>query len=106
MAVPKLAAKCREPFPAALTTCRCCFLQTTSTCEEAWISGLVARRLRQPLIIGYVFGGIFIGPFTPGPAVSEVHILELFADVGVLLLMYSVGIEFSLKDLLAVKWDL
>ena len=70
----------------------------------ALLGGLVARRLRQPLIIGYVLGGIIIGPFTPGPTVSEIHVLELFAEVGVILLMYSIGIEFSIKDLLQVKW--
>ena len=70
----------------------------------ALLGGLVARRLRQPLIIGYVLGGILIGPFTPGPTVSEIHVLELFAEIGVILLMYSIGIEFSIKDLLQVKW--
>ena len=70
----------------------------------ALVGGLVARRLRQPLIIGYVLGGIIIGPFTPGPTVSEMHVLELFAEIGVILLMYSIGIEFSVKDLLKVKW--
>ena len=70
----------------------------------AVIGGAIARKLRQPLILGYVAGGIFIGPFTPGPTVSEVHVLELFAEVGVILLMYSIGIEFSIRDLLRVKW--
>jgi monovalent cation:H+ antiporter-2, CPA2 family len=66
--------------------------------------GLIARWLRQPLILGYVLGGILIGPFTPGPTVSDVHVLELLAEVGVILLMYSIGIEFSLDDLRKVKW--
>lgn len=70
----------------------------------AVLGGVVARRSRQPLILGYVAGGIVIGPFTPGPTVSEVHVLELFAEVGVILLMYSIGIEFSFRDLLRVKW--
>ena len=70
----------------------------------ALLGGLVARRLRQPLIIGYVLGGIIIGPFTPGPTVSEIHVLELFAEIGVILLMYSIGIEFSVRDLLQVRW--
>lgn len=70
----------------------------------ALLGGLVARKLRQPLIIGYVLGGIIIGPFTPGPTVSEIHVLELFAEVGVILLMYSIGIEFSVRDLLQVRW--
>ncbi len=66
--------------------------------------GLVARKLRQPLILGYVAGGILVGPFTPGPRLSDVHHLELLAEIGVILLMYSIGIEFSIRDLLRVKW--
>jgi CPA2 family monovalent cation:H+ antiporter-2 len=66
--------------------------------------GLVARKLRQPLILGYVAGGIMVGPFTPGLRLSDVHELELLAEIGVILLMYSIGIEFSIKDLLRVKW--
>lgn len=70
----------------------------------ALLGGIAAWRLRQPLVLGYVLGGIIIGPFTPGPSVSEVHSLELFAEIGVILLMYSIGMEFSIKDLLQVKW--
>jgi CPA2 family monovalent cation:H+ antiporter-2 len=54
--------------------------------------------------MGYVVGGILIGPFTPGPTLSDIHVLELFAEIGVILLMYSIGIEFSFRDLLRVKW--
>jgi monovalent cation:H+ antiporter-2, CPA2 family len=64
------------------------------------LGGIAANKLRQPLIIGYVLGGVVIGPFTPGPTVSDVHALEF----GVILLMYSIGIEFSLRDLVSVKW--
>jgi CPA2 family monovalent cation:H+ antiporter-2 len=70
----------------------------------AVLGGVAARKLRQPLILGYVAGGILVGPFTPGPKVSQVHVLELVAEVGVILLMYSIGIEFSIRDLLRVKW--
>lgn len=70
----------------------------------ALVGGIVARKLRQPLILGYVLGGILVGPFTAGPTVSEVHVLELFAEIGVIMLMYSIGMEFSLQDLLQVKW--
>jgi CPA2 family monovalent cation:H+ antiporter-2 len=70
----------------------------------AVLGGLFAKRLGQPLIIGYVLGGIFIGPFTPGPTLSDIQGLELFAEIGVILLMYSIGIEFSFRDLLQVKW--
>jgi len=70
----------------------------------AVLGGLIAKRLGQPLIMGYVVGGILIGPFTPGPTLSDIHVLELFAEIGVILLMYSIGIEFSFRDLLQVKW--
>jgi CPA2 family monovalent cation:H+ antiporter-2 len=66
--------------------------------------GVVARLARQPLILGYVAGGIAVGPFTPGPTVQDVHAVEVLAEVGVILLMYSVGLEFSLRDLLRVRW--
>jgi predicted Kef-type K+ transport protein len=66
--------------------------------------GLVAWRLRQPVIIGYVLAGILISPLTPGPSVSDAHSLELFAEIGVVLLMFSVGLEFSLRELLKAKW--
>lgn len=70
----------------------------------AVLGGALAWATRQPLILGYVFGGLLISPFTPGPAVSDVHTFEVIAEVGVILLMYSVGMEFSLRDLLEVRW--
>lgn len=72
--------------------------------SAALLGGLVARKLRQPLILGYVAGGLIISPFTPGPTVSDFHSLELLAEIGVILLMFSIGIEFHIKDLLKVKW--
>ena len=70
----------------------------------AVLGALLARVTRQPLILGYVLGGLLISPLTPGPSVSDLHTFELFAEIGVILLMFSVGIEFSLRDLLKVKW--
>ncbi|MGH9197410.1 MAG: cation:proton antiporter, partial [Acidimicrobiia bacterium] len=70
----------------------------------AVLGGLVAWLVRQPLIVGYVLGGILISPLTPGPAVTDLHSFELFAEIGVILLMFSIGVEFSLRDLLRVKW--
>jgi monovalent cation:H+ antiporter-2, CPA2 family len=64
----------------------------------------VAWRLRLPLILGFVLGGIAISPFTPGPHVSDLHTFEVFAEVGVVLLMFSIGVEFSIPDLIRVKW--
>ena len=70
----------------------------------AVLGGALAWAARQPLILGYVLGGILISPFTPGPAVSDIHTFEVIAEIGVILLMYSVGMEFSLGALLEVKW--
>jgi CPA2 family monovalent cation:H+ antiporter-2 len=70
----------------------------------AVVGGVLARLAGQPLILGYVFGGVLVSPLTPGPAVTDIHSFELFAEVGVILLMFSIGIEFSLRDLLRVKW--
>jgi monovalent cation:H+ antiporter-2, CPA2 family len=70
----------------------------------AVVGGALARYARQPLILGYVLGGLLISPLTPGPSVADVHTFERFAEIGVILLMFSLGIEFSLKDLAGVKW--
>jgi CPA2 family monovalent cation:H+ antiporter-2 len=70
----------------------------------AVLGAVLARLAHQPLILGYVVAGMFVSPLTPGPAVSDLHTFELFAEIGVVLLMFSIGIEFSLRDLLRVKW--
>ncbi len=66
--------------------------------------GLLFWRLRQPLILAYVFAGLLLSPLTPGPRVHDVHTFEVMAEVGVILLMFSIGIEFSIPELLRVKW--
>jgi monovalent cation:H+ antiporter-2, CPA2 family len=70
----------------------------------AFFCGLIAWRLRQPILLGYVVAGLLLSPLTPGPSVHNVHNFETMAEVGVILLMFSVGIEFSIPDLLRVKW--
>src|ERR1700722_13491720 len=70
----------------------------------AVVGGVAAWRLGLPLILGFVLGGIVISPFTPGPHLSDVHTFELFAEVGVVLLMFSIGVEFSIPELMRVKW--
>jgi len=70
----------------------------------AVVGGALARLARQPLILGYVLGGLLVSPLTPGPSVSDVPTFERFAEIGVVLLMFSLGIEFSLKDLMGVRW--
>jgi len=68
----------------------------------AFIGGLVARRLRLPAIVGYLVAGVAIGPFTPG-LVADTSIATELAELGVILLMFGVGIHFSIPDLLAVR---
>jgi monovalent cation:H+ antiporter-2, CPA2 family len=70
----------------------------------AFIVGLLFWRLRQPLVLGYVLAGLILSPLTPGPRVHDVHTFEIMAEVGVILLMFSIGIEFSIPELLRVKW--
>ena len=70
----------------------------------AVFGGLVAWRLRLPLILGFILGGVVVSPYTPGPHLSELHTFEVFAEVGVVLLMFSIGVEFSIPDLMRVKW--
>ena len=70
----------------------------------AILGGVLAWRLRQPLILGYVLAGIAISPYTLGPRVSETHTFQVIAEVGVVFLMFSIGLEFSIAELLEVKW--
>lgn len=69
----------------------------------ALIGALVAQRLKQPLILGYILGGVLVGPYTGGITVSDVHDIELLAELGVALLLFALGLEFSLKDLQPVR---
>jgi len=71
---------------------------------SAFICGLIAWRLRQPVLLGYVVAGLALSPLTPGPRIHDVHTFETMAEIGVILLMFSVGIEFSIPELLKVKW--
>ena len=66
----------------------------------AAIGGLVSTALKQSPIIGYLLAGIIIGPFTPGP-VSNVEIISQLADIGVIFLMFAVGVHISIKEILS-----
>jgi CPA2 family monovalent cation:H+ antiporter-2 len=68
----------------------------------AFLGGLVAQRLRLPTIVGYIAAGVLVGPFTPG-LTADPEIAGELAELGVILLMFGVGIHFSIRDLLAVK---
>jgi len=64
----------------------------------------LAWKLRQPLILGCVVAGIAISPFTPGPSLHDPRTFQVIAEVGVIFLMFSIGLEFSLEELATVKW--
>jgi len=68
----------------------------------ALLLGFLAARLRLPALVGYLLAGVIIGPFTPG-FVADVGIAAQLAEIGVMLLMFGVGLHFSLDDLLAVR---
>ena len=68
----------------------------------ALIFGFLAVRLRLPALVGYLLAGVIIGPFTPG-FVADAEIASQLAEIGVMLLMFGVGLHFSLDDLLAVR---
>ncbi len=69
----------------------------------ALLGGIVAHKLRQPLILGYILAGVVVGPHTGGVTVSETHEVELLAEIGVALLLFALGLEFSLKKLQPVR---
>ena len=69
----------------------------------ALLGGLVAQRLGLPLILGYILAGIVVGPNTGGPTVSSVHDIELLAEIGVALLLFTIGLHFSLDELAPVR---
>ncbi len=68
----------------------------------ALIGGYVASRLRLPPLLGYLLAGIAVGPFTPG-FVADAKLAPQLAEIGVILLMFGVGMHFSIRDLLAVR---
>jgi monovalent cation:H+ antiporter-2, CPA2 family len=68
----------------------------------AFLLGLLAQRLKLPLIAGYLLAGVVVGPFTPG-YVADMGLATELAELGVILLMFGVGLHFSPRDLMAVK---
>lgn len=68
----------------------------------AFVGGFIASRLRLPPLVGYLLAGVAVGPFTPG-FVADTELASQLAEIGVILLMFGVGIHFSFKDLLDVR---
>jgi len=92
------------PFPAPEPGMHDLPLITTiaAAFTAAWLFGLLTQRLGLSPIVGYLLAGVLIGPHTPG-FVGDVHIAHQLAEIGVILLMFGVGLHFHLKDLNAVK---
>ncbi|MGU3540811.1 YbaL family putative K(+) efflux transporter [Methylobacterium sp. A54F] len=68
----------------------------------AFVCGMAAQRLRLPPLVGYLLAGVLIGPYTPG-FVGNGELAGQLAEIGVILLMFGVGLHFSIKDLMAVR---
>jgi len=69
----------------------------------ALAGGFLAQRLGQPLMVGYVLAGVLVGPFTGGLTVVNVHDIEQLAELGVALLLFSLGLELSFRELKPVR---
>src|ERR687896_2391222 len=69
----------------------------------ALVGGVLAQRLGLPLILGYILAGVLIGPNIGGPTVGEVHEIELLAEIGVALLLFTIGLHFPLGELAPVR---
>src|ERR1041384_4285792 len=68
----------------------------------AFAFGVIAQRFKLSPLIGYLLAGVAMGPFTPG-YVADQHLADQLAEIGVILLMFGVGLHFSLRDLLSVR---
>ena len=68
----------------------------------ALVGGVIAHRLGQPPLLGYLLGGILIGPYTPGP-VSDIRHVSTLADIGIVLLMFELGVEFPVARIRRVR---
>lgn len=68
----------------------------------AFILGFIAKKLKFPAILGYLLAGVMVGPFTPG-FVADVSLANQLAEIGIILLMFGVGLHFSFQDLLRVR---
>ncbi|TLN25408.1 sodium:proton exchanger [bacterium] len=77
-------------------------LNITLGLVAAFFGGVLARRIGLPTIVGYLLAGILIGPFTPG-LTGDVETIQQLAELGVIFLMFGVGLHFSFKDLLRVR---
>jgi len=69
----------------------------------ALFGAIIAQKLRQPLIIGYIAAGVVVGPYTGGITITDLHEIELLSEIGVALLLFALGLEFSFRELKPVR---
>ncbi len=74
------------------------FVDLVLAVAAAFLGGIVAQRLGQPVILGYLLAGVAIGPFTPGP-IANIQSVQVLADIGIAFLMFALGAEVSLAEL-------
>src|SRR5919204_1713588 len=75
----------------------------TLVLAAALVGGFMAHRVGQPLIVGYIVAGVIVGPFTGGLTVRHVEGIEQLAELGVALLLFSLGLEVSFRELAPVR---
>ncbi len=68
----------------------------------AAVTTVVFQRLRQPVVLGYIIAGLIVGPHVPIPLVADPNVVQTLSELGVILLMFSLGLKFSLRKLMAV----
>jgi CPA2 family monovalent cation:H+ antiporter-2 len=68
----------------------------------AAVTTLIFQRLRQPVVLGYLLAGLIVGPHLPVPLLADAHLAHALSELGVILLMFSLGLEFSLRKLARV----
>jgi len=97
----------RKDFTFMFTICCRFFMGITADIAiiivAALMGGLIAQQLKQPLILGYILAGVVVGPYTGGITVADIHNIELLAEIGVALLLFALGLEFSFKELKPVR---
>jgi CPA2 family monovalent cation:H+ antiporter-2 len=91
-----------ENGPAAMHHDLSIVVNITMALLAALVGGYITRRLGLPTLVGYLFGGLAIGPFTPG-FVGDIASVSQLAEMGVIFMLFGVGLHFSLQDLWAVR---
>jgi Kef-type K+ transport system membrane component KefB len=70
----------------------------------AALTTIVFQRLRQPVVFGYLMAGLIVGPHVPVPLVADQEVIRTLSELGVILVMFSLGLEFSLRRLARAGW--